>query len=80
MDRLLHYLQLESGLLVGLALIAYGIGGAIYGVKAWEIHGFGPLLPTRVMRIIIPAGTSLVLGCEVILSSFFLSVLGMGRK
>jgi len=80
MDRLLHYLQLESGLLVGLALIAYGIGGAIYGVKAWEMHGFGPLLPTRVMRIIIPAGTSLVLGCEVILSSFFLGVLGMGRK
>jgi len=80
MDRLLRYLQLESGLLVGIALIAYGIGGAIYGVKAWEMHGFGPLLPTRVMRTIIPAGTSLVLGCEVILSSFFLSVLGMGRK
>ncbi len=80
MDKLLRYLQLEPGLLVGMALIAYGIGGAIYGVRAWEMHGFGPLLPTRVMRIIIPAGSSLVLGCEVILSSFFLSVLGMGRK
>jgi len=80
MDKLLRYLQLESGLLVGVALIAYGVGGAIYGVKAWEMHGFGPLVPTRVMRIIIPAGSSLVLGCEVILSSFFLGVLGLGRE
>jgi hypothetical protein len=80
MDKLLRYLRLEPGLLVGLALIAYGIGGAIYSVRAWELHGFGPLVPARVMRIIIPAGSSLVLGCEVILSSFFLGVLGMGRK
>src|SRR5208337_2634876 len=80
MDKLLRYLQLEPGLLVGVALIAYGVGGAIYGVKAWEMHGFGPLVPTRVMRIIIPAGSSLVLGCEVILSSFFLGVLGLGRE
>ena len=38
---------------------------------------FGPLDPSRVLRIVIPSSLALTMGCEVILVSFFLSILGL---
>lgn len=80
MDKLFRIFNLEAGLAVAAVLILFGLGGAIYALHVWQAQAFGPLIPTRVMRIIIPAGVSLSLGCQIALSSFFLSLLGMGRK
>jgi len=43
------------------------------------VRSFGPLDVSKVLRLLIPAVMSLILGCQIVLSSFFLSVLGMGR-
>jgi hypothetical protein len=46
----------------------------------WGGQSFGPLDPRQVMRVVVPAATALVLGCQVVLSSFFLSLLAMGLR
>jgi glycosyltransferase involved in cell wall biosynthesis len=71
---------LEKGLLVGAALTTIGLIGSIYSLSDWRSRLFGPLDPVRTLRIVIPSILSLILGLQTILSSFFLSVLGMGRK
>jgi glycosyltransferase involved in cell wall biosynthesis len=80
LDWFFRIFSLEGGLAAGAALILFGLGGALYGVTLWSRPAFGSLIPTHVMRIVIPAGLALTLGCQTILSSFLLSLLGMGRK
>jgi len=41
---------------------------------------FGPLDPIHVLRIAIPSATALTLGFEIILASFFFSVLGLNVR
>ena len=60
--------------------MAIGLGATIYAVGVWQGRHFGPLDPTRVMRVVIPAAFLLTLGFQVILSSFFLSILGLRRR
>ena len=80
LDRLFNYITLETGLVVGVLLVVAGFGMSVYAVSSWGAHSFGALEPGRILRIVIPSVTALMLGFEVILSSFFLSVLGMKRK
>lgn len=80
MERLYSVFALEGCLIVGAVLIAVGVGGAIGSVLFWEQLGFGGLDPSQVMRVVIPAGLSLALGFQLILSGFFLSLLRMGRR
>jgi glycosyltransferase involved in cell wall biosynthesis len=79
MRRLLHYFNLEKGLIVGTFLLLLGFAGSIYALKMWEANSFGELNPGDTMRIVIPSITCLALGFQVIFSSFFLSVLGLKR-
>lgn len=80
LNRLFRRVSLEAGLGVGLLLILLGLGGSLYAVRTWGHTSFGSLDPAKTMRTVIPAVLGLVLGCQVILSSFFLSLLGMKRK
>lgn len=80
LEKLFRYITLEVGLLVGAALVLVGIGGSIYSLGFWGARHFGAIDPSQVLRMIIPAITSLTIGCQVILSSFFLSILGMKRR
>ncbi len=80
MNRLFRYITLEVGLVAGVMLLAFGLAGSIYAVSSWGAHSFGPLDPGNVLRMIIPSGTAITLGCQVILSSFFMSILGLNRK
>ena len=80
LNRLFHYVTLEVGLLVGAILILLGLGASIYAVRAWERASFGPLQPAQTLRTVVPAVLMLVLGCQIILSSFLLSVFGLKRK
>ena len=79
-SRALRLINLETGLAVGGLLLLVGIAGAIYALSGWGTRSFGNLDPTRTMRVVIPSITSLTLGVEIILSSFFLSILGMRRR
>ena len=75
------FIRMETGVLFGLLLILAGAGGAVYSLYYWNrVSGFGNLDPSATLRIVIPAVTAVIIGCQTLLGSFFLSLLGMGRK
>jgi glycosyltransferase involved in cell wall biosynthesis len=80
LNNLFRYVTLETGLVLGTLLIVAGAGTWIFGLNYWRSHHFGPLDPDKTLRIVIPGFVSLTLGVQIVLSSFFLSVLGMARK
>ncbi len=79
-DTWYRFFTLEKGLLTGVVLTAIGLIGSIYSLSEWGSQSFGPLDPVRTLRVVIPSILSLILGFQIILSSFFLSVLGMRRR
>ena len=80
LNRVFRYITLEVGLVVGVLLILAGTGAWVLGLEYWRVREFGPLDPEKTLRIVIPGVVSFTLGFQVILSSFFLSVLGMSRR
>jgi glycosyltransferase involved in cell wall biosynthesis len=79
-NRWYKYITLEVGLLIGTLLILAGAGSWIFGLAYWRTHHFGPLDPEKTLRIVIPGFLSLTLGVQIVLSSFFVSVLGLARQ
>jgi len=47
---------------------------------SWGQSAFGPQEPRHLLRLVIPSVFAILLGSQTILSSFFLSVLGLRRK
>jgi len=80
MDKWYRIFTLEKGLLAGALLTLIGLIGSIHALSDWASHWFGPLDPAQTLRIVVPSILFLILGFQTILSSFFLSVLGMARK
>ena len=80
LNRLFDVITLEVGLMVGLLLLLAGVGGTLYSIGLWGERNFGPLDPREVMRGAIPSGMALILGSQTLLSSFFLSILGLKRQ
>jgi glycosyltransferase involved in cell wall biosynthesis len=80
LSRLFRYITLEVGLAAGVLLILAGTAAWGLGLGYWQSHHFGPLDPEKTLRIVIPGVVSFTLGFQIILSSFFLSVLGMSRR
>jgi glycosyltransferase involved in cell wall biosynthesis len=77
LDRLAARFGLEKGLLAGFLLMLVGVVAAVMSFWRWRAEGFGDLDPIRQLRIVVPAALGLTLGFWVVLSSFFLSILGM---
>jgi hypothetical protein len=80
LTRLFKYVSLESGLIAGAAMVIGGVSASVYAVSVWKAHSFGALDPFHTLRIVIPAATLIAMGSQTILSSFFLSVLGLRRR
>jgi hypothetical protein len=74
-----HYITLEKGLLVGMLFILAGAALTVKSVVMWHEAGFGELVPQVILRSVIPAVTTLTLGIQIVLYSFFLSILGIHR-
>ena len=68
---------LELGLAVGAALVLIGLAASVAAIWDWGEQSFGHLDPSRTLRAVIPSALALTLGCQVALSSFFLSILGL---
>jgi glycosyltransferase involved in cell wall biosynthesis len=79
LEKLLRVASLELGLAVGGLLVVAGLAASVYAVENWGSQHFGDLDPVKAMRFIIPAVFALTLGGQIMLSSFFLSVLLLGR-
>ena len=75
-----HHRMLEMGLLSGALLVVTGLGLFVLAVSRWRRLDFGELPYSEGLRFVIPAVTVITLGVQIIFSSFFLSVLGLGRK
>ena len=80
LNKLFQYVTLESGLVAGAIMAISGLLVSAYAVSAWRAHSFGPLNPSRTLRLVIPAALLIQLGIQTVLSSFFLSVLGLRRR
>jgi glycosyltransferase involved in cell wall biosynthesis len=80
LSRMFRYVTLESGLALGVLLVLVGGIAWALGLAHWRSQHFGPLDPEQTLRIVIPAVVCFTLGFQIILSSFFLSVLGMSRR
>ena len=80
LTKMFKYVTLEAGLIAGVAMIAGGVVASVYAVSIWKARAFGSLDPFQTLRIVIPAATLIVMGSQTILSSFFLSVLGLRRR
>jgi hypothetical protein len=76
-QRLLGRLSLERGLLAGAAIGAAGLAGLIVSLLYWNGVKFGQLNYEHSLRLMIPSVTALIVSCQVILGTFFLSILGI---
>jgi len=77
LNRLFRFITLESGLAVGFTLLLLSASGTLYAFSYWSARTFGPLDPAKMLRLVIPAAFTFLLGCQIVLTSLFLSVLGL---
>jgi glycosyltransferase involved in cell wall biosynthesis len=80
MNRLFEHFKLETGLAVGGLLVAVGVGIGTYSFFLWDERHFGPMDPTTLVRWVAATLALFTLGIQVVLSSLFLSILGLRRK
>lgn len=78
--RALELVNLERGLITASIVLLIGVGLLLAAANQWRLTGFGDLDYTRTMRLVIPGTTLTALGFQTILSSFFLSILGLRRR
>jgi glycosyltransferase involved in cell wall biosynthesis len=75
--RLLEKLSLERGLLLGGAIGLAGLAGLIFSLLYWNGQKFSHLNYEHSLRLMIPSVTALIVSCQIILGTFFLSILGI---
>jgi glycosyltransferase involved in cell wall biosynthesis len=78
-DRLFRYFELEKGLIIGFIVLLAGTALSISAFTLWGELSFGPLDPVKILRLVIPGSTLIILGVQIILNSFFLSILGLKK-
>jgi glycosyltransferase involved in cell wall biosynthesis len=76
-DRFLEALTLERILLVAVVLMVIGFAALVWGVGEWAVRDFGPLNPSRTMRPVILAMTTLVSGFQLMMSGFMSSMINI---
>lgn len=80
LTKFLKVMSLERCLLAGVVSVAAGAGLMLSAVSQWSAVRFGALDYATTMRWVIPGVTLIALGCQSIFSSFFVSILRMGRS
>jgi glycosyltransferase involved in cell wall biosynthesis len=80
MEKLKAVFSLEVGIIAGLLVFVGGVAAFAYAVGFWGKASFGALDPTESLRIVAPSATALVLGLQIVFSSFFISVLGLDDR
>ncbi len=81
LTRLYRYVTLETGIVAGIVLVVVGLVLAAAAIGIWETQGFGPIVDVpRTLRVVIVSSLAITLGVQTFFASFFLSVLGLGRR
>lgn len=79
-NRFFEIVNLERGLILAVVALLVGCGLLISAIFQWKTANFGALDYSRTMRWVIPGSTLTALGFQTLLSSFFVSILGMRKK
>ena len=77
--RFKSVMNLERGLLAGAVAFLFGSALLLWVVRLWWLTGFGDLDYARTMRFVVPGVTFVALGFQTMVSSFFVSCLGLRR-
>lgn len=80
LDGFFKVMYLERGLIFGLVALLAGLVLLGQAVGQWWAVHFGALDYARTMRWVIPGVTLTALGFQTILSSFFVSILGLKKQ
>ena len=80
LTRFFKVMYLERGLMLSGAGLLLGLGLLLAAVQEWRLASFGHLDYARTMRLVVPGATLTALSFQTILSSFFVSILGMRRR
>jgi glycosyltransferase involved in cell wall biosynthesis len=80
MNRFFEFVNLERGLIFSSVALIIGMGLLITAVQYWRQASFGQLDYAHTMRLVVPGATLTAIGFQTILSSFFVSILGMRRR
>ena len=79
MRRVRNSFTVERACIIGGAMLACGIAGAVTATAIWAGKGFGDLNPAALMRLTIP---SMLLGCiglQMVVTVFFIGLLDQPR-
>jgi glycosyltransferase involved in cell wall biosynthesis len=79
-DRFFKVIYLERGLAIGALAFVAGLILLGAAVLQWKAANFGRLDYAVTMRWVIPGATLAALGFQTVLSSFFVSILGMTHR
>ena len=80
LTRFFEVINLERGLIISGVTLVFGIALLAVAVNQWRLTGFGHLDYAETMRLVVPGVTLTALGFQTILSSFFVSILGLRRR
>lgn len=80
LQRFYRHVELGKGLAASVAALVVGAALLATAINMWRLAEFGPLDYSRTMRLVIPGATLAALGFQMLLSSFFASLMGMRRK
>lgn len=80
LSRFYRVVNLERGLLIAAVALIVGLALMAIAFNRWRLSNFGPLNYAHTMRLVVPGVTLAALGFQTILSSFFVSIMGMSRK
>ena len=80
MRALFRRVTLERGVTAGAITLVAGLSLLGAAILYWQSLDFGALDYSVTMRWVIPGVTLAALGIQTVLSSFFLSILGMSRR
>ena len=79
-DRFFELVNLERGLVLSVVALICGLALLLAAVNQWRLVNYGHLDYGHTMRWVIPGATLTALGFQTLLSSFFVSILGMRKK
>ena len=80
MNRFFEIMNLERGLTMAVIALVVGSVLLLAAINEWRLANFGRLDYAETMRLVIPGATLTALGFQTMLSSFFVSILGMRRR
>jgi hypothetical protein len=79
-NRFFEIINLEKGLMFSSIALFIGLALLMAAINHWRLMNFGHLDYAQTMRLVVPGATLTALGFQTILSSFFVSILGMRRR